>query len=263
MPVRIDCAWAQGDREQMEDHHLVQQDKESGWVIAAVCDGHGGAYVSKFTVDALQKTFVKTVLSKGKKATVQEIKAYFKDLDQQILTALGPLSLNCGSTLTMFGYNLETRQFFLVNIGDSRTLLRLENKSRQFIVSTKDHKPGDTGERKRIEAANHFVAAQRVDGCLAVSRALGDFTYKNQPQLSFDKQAVTADPSVYIGTIKDKDTKVDVVLACDGVWDVFSNEQVFSVEVERKKTKSFARTLADLAFANGSSDNLSAVHVRF
>jgi serine/threonine protein phosphatase PrpC len=40
---------------------------------------------------------------------------------------------------------------------------------------TQDHKPTDEAEKRRIQAAGGFVLNGRVDGGLAVSRALGDF----------------------------------------------------------------------------------------
>ena len=42
----------------------------------------------------------------------------------------------------------------------------------------------------RVEAAGGFVQWNRVDGDLAVSRALGDFTYKNRPDLPAEEQKV-------------------------------------------------------------------------
>ena len=41
-----------------------------------------------------------------------------------------------------------------------------------------DHKPDDAEEHRRIVAANSFVEDSRVNGMLALSRALGDFEYK-------------------------------------------------------------------------------------
>ena len=47
-----------------------------------------------------------------------------------------------------------------------------------------DHKPNNEGEQRRIEAAGGVVHMKRVDGDLAVSRAIGDFTYKQNKALS-------------------------------------------------------------------------------
>ena len=65
---------------------------------------------------------------------------------------------------------------FFFNAGDSRTFL-VSNNDVKF--STVDHKPTDEAEKKRIESAGGRVMIQRINGSLAVSRALGDFEYKS------------------------------------------------------------------------------------
>lgn len=48
----------------------------------------------------------------------------------------------------------------------------------QAIDLSNDHKPYLEGEKERIEKAGGHVKFNRVNGDLAVSRALGDFAYK-------------------------------------------------------------------------------------
>ena len=69
-------------------------------------------------------------------------------------------------------------------------------KGGQFIELSYDHKPDDPEERKRIYNANGFVEDSRVNGMLALSRALGDFEYKNNPMFKAKDQAVTYFPDV-------------------------------------------------------------------
>jgi serine/threonine protein phosphatase PrpC len=71
--------------------------------------------------------------------------------------------------------------------------------------------------------AGGYVLMGRVCGNLAVSRALGDYDYKDRPDLPQDMQKVGAGADV---TIIDRVPLDDyLVLACDGIWDVISNEQ--------------------------------------
>ena len=67
----------------------------------------------------------------------------------------------------------------------------------------------------------------RVNGSLAVSRALGDFEYKNVEGKSPTEQLVSPEPEFYK---KKRDASSDefLVLACDGVWDVMTNEDICS-----------------------------------
>lgn len=64
--------------------------------------------------------------------------------------------------------------------------------------STEDHKPYLEKERERIVKAGGSVMIQRVNGSLAVSRALGDFEYKSVPGLCATEQLVSPEPDVYI-----------------------------------------------------------------
>ena len=68
---------------------------------------------------------------------------------------------------------------------------------------------------------------QRVNGSLAVSRALGDFEYKNVDGKGPTEQLVSPEPEFYMKK-RDKDKDEFLVLACDGVWDVMTNEDICS-----------------------------------
>ena len=67
-----------------------------------------------------------------------------------------------------------------------------------------------------------------MNGSLAVSRALGDFEYKNNSNRRPDQQLVSPEPEI---TSFPRSTKSDeqiafIVLACDGIWDVMTNEEL-------------------------------------
>lgn len=107
------------------------------------------------------------------------------------------------------------------NTGDSRAVLA---RSKAAVALSHDHKPFNAGEKERIEAAGSHVQFNRVNGDLAVSRALGDFVYKRCEAVSAEHQAVTAFPEM----INEKRLDGDefIVLACDGIWDVMSSQEV-------------------------------------
>ena len=82
------------------------------------------------------------------------------------------------------------------------------------------------GERARITAAGGFISdvggVSRVNGNLNLSRAIGDLKYKGNQQLLPADQIITAQPDI----VKMELTPADrfFLLACDGVWDVMSNQ---------------------------------------
>ena len=62
----------------------------------------------------------------------------------------------------------------------------------------------------------------RVDGSLALSRALGDLEYKDRADLGPKDQAVTAFPDIITRPRDEND--MFIILACDGIWDCLTNE---------------------------------------
>lgn len=63
------------------------------------------------------------------------------------------------------------------NSGDSRAVLA--TKTGKIIELSHDHKPDNDGELARVKAGGGFVEEGRVQGIIAVSRAIGDWEYKN------------------------------------------------------------------------------------
>lgn len=123
----------------------------------------------------------------------------------------------CTATTALITKN----RIYVANAGDSRTVLGVKGIAKALSF---DHKPQHEGERARICAAGGFVEAGRVNGNLALSRAIGDFEFKQIPSLSPEEQAVTASPDIMERAISPDDEFV--VLACDGIWDCMHSQDV-------------------------------------
>jgi serine/threonine protein phosphatase PrpC len=81
---------------------------------------------------------------------------------------------------------------------------------------SRDHKSDSIDEKKRIQSLHGFITEERrVNGTLALSRALGDT--EQQPHVTYRPDVLEMDVS---------DAIEHLILACDGLWDVMSNEQV-------------------------------------
>jgi serine/threonine protein phosphatase PrpC len=96
----------------------------------------------------------------------------------------------------------------------------------------------------RIVAAGGFVnQVGRVNGNLNLSRAIGDLKYKQSRHLSRPEQVysnlvrpyspkiISGDPDVSITQIAPDDKFF--IMACDGVWDCFSNQEAVNFVLQR------------------------------
>lgn len=114
---------------------------------------------------------------------------------------------------------MEGSHLIVANVGDSRGVM-CDSKGNAIPLSF-DHKPQQIKEMKRIKEAGGFVTFNgvwRVAGILATSRALGDYPLK-------DSKLVIANPDILTFNLSDHKPHF-ILLASDGLWDTFSNEEV-------------------------------------
>jgi len=115
------------------------------------------------------------------------------------------------------------------NAGDSRAVMCRRG---QPVELSHDHKPNDARELRRIEAAGGRVEESpvgnrvhyRVNGNLNLSRAIGDLEYKKSPDVGHEHQMICSTPDIVAFPITPDDEFI--VLACDGIWDVKTNQEV-------------------------------------
>jgi len=139
--------------------------------------------------------------------------------DESLLAARGQLTYeHSGSTCVVV--LLTPSHIIGCNAGDSRAVLR---RAGGILPLSFDHKPSEVSEKDRITEAGGYVKARRVDGDLAVSRALGDFVYKTNDAMPANKQKVIANPDFVVYPRSEEDEFI--ILACDGIWDVATSKQ--------------------------------------
>lgn len=78
-------------------------------------------------------------------------------------------------------------------------------------------------KKRELNKAGGYVTMDRVNGNLNLSRALGDFTYKEKDTLSPEEQMVICVPEIKTVEIN-KDTEF-FIIACDGIWDWMDNQE--------------------------------------
>jgi len=105
----------------------------------------------------------------------QAIRGTNVKLDEMEKKECRALPFNAGCTACVCLVTKDT--IYCSNSGDSRAIL--VSKNGKVTELSHDHKPDDAGEMQRIRAAGGFVDDGRVQGIIAVSRAIGDWEYKN------------------------------------------------------------------------------------
>ena len=83
-----------------------------------------------------------------------------------------------------------------------------------------DHKPDLPAEKRRVQRAGGIVEEGRVNGIIAISRAIGDWEYKNS-SLKPEDNMVSAYPEVMVETLTDAHDFM--IIACDGIWDCLTS----------------------------------------
>lgn len=129
---------------------------------------------------------------------------------------------------------LSDTDILCANAGDSRAVLCRAGRP---TALSRDHKPNDEVERKRIEYAGGSVCATKVGhgkaqrlsyringNGLNLSRSIGDWQYKRRDDLGPEQQVVCSTPEIHVEPRTPEDEFV--VVACDGIWDVKTNEEV-------------------------------------
>lgn len=262
----------QGWRLEMEDSHIcIDFPSKPDHMLVAVFDGHGGAgaaaYAAKHLIAKIEKN---EQWKEYINSNCENIKLLSEALQTSFLTI--DVDIRSQQDCTPQDQSGCTAVVCVVtpvlimcsNAGDSRCVMSSDSGD---LAMSEDHKPDDMPEKRRIEGAGGCVQMGRVEGNLAVSRAFGDFEYKDRKDLPQDEQKVSALPEIFIHY---RNTKDDfLLLACDGLWDVMSNKEAVN-EVASLLSRlgdseaglcSVASQMLDNALKQGSKDNISVVLV--
>jgi len=255
-----------GKRKTNEDAHLILLSipEEPTSAFFGVWDGHGGKKASAYC----KKKMIKHIATQENFAT-DKINALLQGFIKTDEKYLGKYEEDgCTVVVTIL---TEDNQLYVAHAGDSRCVVStLDGKA---LTLTTDHKPNDELEKQRIESTVHEVQkdtilfngkrvfAYRIDGIISVSRSIGDSNFKDNQEVGPEAQAITCIPDISQHTIQNGQL---IILACDGLWDVLTDQQVVDFILENKKSQDLqkiASNLAEKAIELGSADNISVVIV--
>uniref|UniRef100_A0A1B6DLT2 protein-serine/threonine phosphatase n=1 Tax=Clastoptera arizonana TaxID=38151 RepID=A0A1B6DLT2_9HEMI len=217
---KVGSSCMQGWRINMEDAHthILSLPDDKGTAFFAVYDGHGSAKIAEQAGKHLHKYILQR--PEYKESRIKEaMQQGYLDFDSAMMDDEEKNGVLAGTTA--ISVLIKDGTLFCANVGDSRAIASI---SGQIHPLSFDHKPSNTDEARRINSAGGWVEFNRVNGNLALSRALGDFVFKQNKKKKPEEQIVTAYPDV---VEKPYNSEWEfVVMACDGIWDVMSNEEV-------------------------------------
>ncbi len=253
-----------GRRASNEDQHinilnLNNDDKKLNPInFFGVFDGHGGKAVSHFVKHNLPQLFInkcnKNIYDDSKKS-IKFINHAFNEIQDKLIKEKPICAVRCGSTACIaihYKDKSNKNKLWIANIGDSRAVKC--NKHNIAEQLTQDHKPNNIEEKKRIESLGGKIVFDGFDwriNALSLSRSFGDID---------TAPYVTHIPQIFNYKISSYDKFI--IFACDGLWDVISNQDVtdFINELISNNFKgNYAKVLAELAFMKGSTDNITTV----
>lgn len=266
--LRCGVSAQQGRRSKMEDASLAVDSINGLWMgeevvelpdvaaFYAVFDGHNGPHAAEFAREHLLTTVVTS--ETFPRDIEASLASAFLAVDQQYLAAISHKEDSAGTTALaalVWGGHI-----YLANAGDCRAVMSRRGKA---LDLTKDHKPRDPEERRRIELSGGFVCQEGLlCGELAVARALGDH---HLTDLKGAEGPLIAQPELTHHCLTPQDEFL--LIGSDGLWDVFPSQR--AVEFARQRLLAHndpqrcSEELVAEALERHTSDNVTAITVCF
>ena len=229
---------------------------DSSQMLFMLFDGHGGESVSKYLQLNFSEVYKDYLISYSKNNQDKNyIENALKDTFNALNNQIRKLNLSSmGSTACIVHLIWESPTkliLYCANCGDTRaSLINSEN----YIRLSKDHRTDDLDEKKRIIKSGGMVINKRVMGALMLTRAFGDFELSDFGVIE----------SPYVSK-----TEVDLnvknqflIIACDGIWDLNSENEFQEMIIFDNDTQSLCQKIIKGTLRKDAWDNLSVFCVK-
>lgn len=212
MEPLISVTCSQGFRPYMEDTFIVNQlSGPGGTKLLCVFDGHGGDKVALLCKERFSDIVAKHIRQFPDVSV--SLRRAFEEMDD--LAKSQPSNMGC----TALACLLHKNRIWMANCGDSLAMA-VFNDGRTVLMSV-EHKVEH--EKERIQKAGGRVTyddgCARINQMLNVARSIGDYHLK---------QYVISTPFI---TSASRNNIKYIVLASDGVWDVY-NKDTLSADID-------------------------------
>lgn len=249
-------------RPYMEDYHNIKINLYNGYDYIGIYDGHSTDQVSLFLKFHFKNFIVKHL--EMNKHPANALMAAFAEAH-----AAMPIEMSFTAGSAAIVILRKNKELWIANCGDCRAII--SSYSHKVLPLSIDHKPNRQDEFDRIKNLGGIVTfnpndVPRVQGNLALSRSLGD---------KYLAPFVIPVPEIQYFQITEDNQYI--VMASDGLWDVYSNEDVInsvvntahnssgsvygssSVEFANKLIRNACLDLLNGAKMRGSGDNITII----
>ena len=216
-----------------QDNFFIKKNflNESEQFFIGICDGHGiqGHLISEFVSNNLPN-YLNEITDKSIKKAYLTIQNLLQNENNKIDSSLS------GTTCTSI--IVSQNKVICANVGDSRAILsRYENGAYNSINLSRDHKPTESDEMKRILSKggrirpffdvtiNEYIGPDRIwlnnseiPG-LAMSRSIGD-TIAHSVGIISEPEIIKID---FVGSEK------FIVIASDGIWEYIDSDECVKI----------------------------------
>ena len=232
--------------EEMEDIILISQNfnGDKNQHLFCVFDGHCGDETAKLSSENFPKIFSE-LLKKNPNNIEKCLNESFIKLDEKTKKEEYDY---IGNTATVVF--IDKNILYCANVGDSRCVLIGYDKPYRMSY---DDKVSDEAEMKRILSVGGKIRKKRINGELAISRAIGDHEYKK-----FGLIAIPHINKKIIGY-----NEKFCIIASDGIWDSVCDETLYNISMNIDKGKDLCDKLVNVAVNIGSQDNISVIVLSF
>jgi serine/threonine protein phosphatase PrpC len=230
-------------KQENQDYHAWHSPEDSSkkGILLALADGMGGRYggakASKIAVDVLIETYYKDMSHSISKSLE---KAFQKA--NEAVSARGRTDINlAGMASTLTAVVLKPDKMHYAHVGDSRGYIIYKNEIKQF---TADHS---------------FVADLIKAGQITKEEA------ETHPERNIITRAIGLESKLIVDApAKPQAIKKDqyILLCCDGLHGVVSNEEIMSAVYEYKEPELICEKLVEKANEHGGPDNITVMIAR-
>ena len=234
-------------RRDNQDSFIIETSKGKDWIIAALCDGMGGAKAGGLASQLSNKAFVSYVYAKLT-SRVNRVFNY-RDILQAACKEANGVAFEysqfseefSGMGTTIVGGVIKSNgNGYIINVGDSRAY-QISRRNDSITQITRDH--------SLVEDLLEYGAITREQA-------------KNHPQRNVITRALGSEADVESDYFEFSLLSGDILLLCsDGLSNMVSDQEILACAKANGNPEPLCQTLMKMALERGARDNVTIVAV--